>query len=389
MNILYCQTAYPPSTGGAQTHLHEIARRMKAQNNVEVITHWKENRTDWLRGVTVNAPENSEYVQDGVSVQQINFTSQEKSKIVFPAWIYYFLMNYSVNTISDRLFSKLEAAVGPVDVVHVGRIGREFLAWAAYKLAKKRGVPFVLTPFHHPRWTGWRYQSYIQLYCLADAVMALTHAEKDILVGLGVSKEKIHVIGHAPVLLEQEPQSGYFGPGGPVVLFLGQKYAYKGIAQMLGSMKKVWQKFPDIRFAFIGPRTRYSRGQFRKYKDPRIIEQDRVSEEKKRAALADCAIFSLPSQQESFGGVYTEAWQMGKPVIGCRIPAVTELIDIGVNGELVNSSSESLALAIIRLLENPKQREAMGRMGQQKVIRQFNWEQIVKKQETIYQNLIK
>ena len=387
MNILYCLTAYPPSTGGAQTHIHEIARRMNTQHQVQVITHWKENRTDWLRGVTVHAPENSEYTQDGVSVRQINFTAQEKNSIVLPAWFYYFLMNYSVKSISDRLFEKLDATLGPMEVVHAGRIGREFLAWAAYKLAKKRSVPFVLTPFHHPRWKGRRYCWYIKLCRLADAVMALTQAEKAILKGLGVQEEKIHVIGHAPLLPDQEPQSGYFGPGGPVILFLGQKYAYKGIAQMLGSMKKVWQHFPEARFAFIGPRTNYSQNVFRKYRDPRIIEKDRVSEEEKRAALADCAIFCLPSQQESFGGVYLEAWQMAKPVIGCRIPAVTELIDMGVNGELVNTTPKALAAAILRMLENPSLREAMGRMGQQKVKEQFTWERIVQNQMQVYQSL--
>jgi hypothetical protein len=35
------------------------------------------------------------------------------------------------------------------------------------------------------------------------------------------------------------------------------------------------------------------------------------------------------------GGVYTEAWSFCKPVIGCPIPAVSELIVEGVDGCLV------------------------------------------------------
>jgi len=388
MKIIYCITAYPPSAGGAQTHFHEIAKRLNKHHSVQIICHWKETRTDWLRGVTCNAPGSSEYYQDGVKVHQLNFTLREKVAIVPWVLSYYATMGASVARISDVLFKRMDETFPQVDLIHAGRIGREFLVWAAYKLARKRNIPFVFTPFHHPKWSGARWRWYLKLYCQADAVMALTRAEKSILTGLGVEQERIYVIGHAPQLASISPQPGYFGTGGPVVLFLGQKYAYKGLEQLLRSMPKVWQVMPETRFAFIGPRTSWSRKRFRRVNDPRIIEKDKVTEKEKLDALADCTIFCLPSRQESFGGVFTEAWMMAKPVVGGNISAVAELIEDGQDGKLVSESPEELAEILLYLLQNPQKAKQMGEKGHQKVLNKYNWEKISAYQESIYKGLL-
>ncbi len=387
MKVLYCLTAYPPSVGGAQSHFHELARRLRSRHEVQVVCHWSENRMDWLRGVTVRPPETRRYTRDGVPVLQLNFDRQEQRRLAAWAWGYYFNQGPSVRRISDLLLEKLDRAVPAVDLVHAGRIGREFLAWAAYKLARKRGVPFVLTPFHHPRWGGWLHRWYLRLYRLADAVLTLTSTEKETLIRLGVPPERLHVIGHAPILPGQPPEPGYFGPGGQVVLFLGQKYRYKGVGQIVAAMPLVWKVRPETRFAFLGPETAYSQKLFKRLQDPRVIRKASVSEEEKYAALADCAVFCLPSRQESFGGVFTEAWSLGKPVIGGNIPAVSELIQEGQDGLLVDGSPQGLAEKTLLLLMNSGTGQAMGQSGKAKVQARFNWDMIRADLEKIYQEL--
>jgi len=387
MNILYALTAFPPSTGGAQMHFFEMAKRINQSHDVRVICHWRENRTDWLRGVTLRAPGDGQYEIAGVKVTQLNLTPSERQSLAPWIWSYYLTMGASVRRISDCLFHRLDAQVGKVDLVHAGRLGREFLAWSALRLARSRKVPFVLTPFHHPKWSGYRWRWYLKLYKEADAVLALTAAEKGILAGLGVSENKIHIVGHAPSLPEIMPKPGYFGPGGPVVLFLGQKYAYKGVDQILRSMPLVWRMHPDTRFAFIGPRTPYSSRLFRKIKDSRVIERDRVPEADKLAALADAAVFCLPSRQESFGGVFAEAWTLGKPVVGANVPAVAEIIRPGENGELVGASPAELAATLIELLRDPGRAEAYGKKGSSLVRERFTWEAVTARVEEVYRRL--
>jgi len=387
VRILYALTAYPPATGGAQTHFHEIARRLVSRHEPRVACHWRENRTDWLGGVTWNAPGCGTFEQDGVPVHQVNLDAGQRRALAFWARAYYLAMGASVRRISEALEANLAAAVGPVDLVHAGRIGREFLAWAAFRLARRLGVPFVLTPFHHPRWSGWRWRWYTRLYRFADALLALTAAEKDQLTRLGVAREKIYVVGHAPLVPDLELRGDYFGPGGPVVLFLGQKYAYKGLKQLLRSMPLVWRARPEVRFAFLGPRTGYSRRKFARLRDPRVIEQDLVPEQEKLAALAACTIFCLPSRQESFGGVFAEAWRLGKPVVGGNIPAVAEIIRPGVNGELVGTSPRQLAGVLLSLLADPSKAERYGHNGRQTAERDLTWEAVVERVERVYRTL--
>jgi glycosyltransferase involved in cell wall biosynthesis len=81
-------------------------------------------------------------------------------------------------------------------------------------------------------------------------------------------------------------------------------------------------------------------------------------------AIAASTHLCVPSTQESFGGVYVEAWSFGKPVIGCNIPAVAEIITDGVNGYLVSQSLKQIGDRICHLLLNPTQATAMGAAGQ-------------------------
>ena len=57
MKLPYTLTTYPPAIGGAQLHQHLIAQHLKNQHNIQVISHWNQNRTDWLLGTTLNTPQ--------------------------------------------------------------------------------------------------------------------------------------------------------------------------------------------------------------------------------------------------------------------------------------------------------------------------------------------
>ena len=56
MKLLYSLTAYPPSMGGAQLFTHKLIQELKRQSQVQVVTVWNKNRTDWLIGTTLRVP---------------------------------------------------------------------------------------------------------------------------------------------------------------------------------------------------------------------------------------------------------------------------------------------------------------------------------------------
>jgi glycosyltransferase involved in cell wall biosynthesis len=290
---------------------------------------------------------------------------------------YYAVQGPALARIAQAVQEEMAPCADGAELVHNCRIGREGLSEASLRLARRRNIPFVLTPVHHPRWTGWIYRHYLRLYREADLVFALTGAERRALSRLGVDERRICVTGTGPVLADTHDGARFRHRHGladhPVVLFLGQKYAYKGIDVLLQAAGHVWQRQPEARFVFAGPRTAYSRRLFARLAERRVIEPDTLTLQDKTDALAACDLFCLPSSQESFGAVFTEAWSLGKPVIGCDIPALREVVDSEVDGLLAPQDPAALAQRITYLLDRPAVRAEMGRQGRAKVAARFSW----------------
>ena len=389
MRILFTITAYPPSIGGAQIHAHEIARRLQQTHHVQVLTFWDRNRTDWLLGTTLRAPSRAHsYTIDGVNVSGLYLTGSQKLSLLPNVLLYYAFKQGSIRRISRDIAHQIAATEGEFDLIHNHRIGREPLSFASYDVAQKKKVPFFLTPYHHPRWKGWWYQEYHQLYRLSDGIFALSESEKKTLIEFGVAPERIFVIGGGPILAnDPRPQlfrDEYGLQQRPVILFLGQKYSYKGLDALLKAAQLTARKYTDVVFVFLGPRTKFSQRLFLNVNSPNVLEIGEVDLQTKTNALAACDIFCLPSTQESFGMVFLEAWMMEKPVIGGDIPALKELISVGEDGYIVKDDPDELAEKIIWLLNNPSQRAKMGRRGKEKTLANYSWDRVAEKMETAY-----
>lgn len=393
--LLYTTTSYPPAIGGAQLHTHEIVKRLVARTTVQVVTLWTENRTDWLLGTTLRAPPFPRtYTVDGVPVAQITLTSADRRGLWLWVLGYYAFKSKAIDRISTCFIPKLEPLAHQAGLIHNLRIGREPFSYASYHLSRQLNIPFVFTPYHHPRWVGWNYREYLNLYHRADALIALTQTEKRTLVELGVLPERIFVTGIGPILAETTDPDHFYRQfkipeDVPIVLFLGQKYRYKGIEPLAVAAQIVWQSYPETHFIFIGPRTPFSRKFFAQHPpDSRLIELGTMDLQQKTNALAACTLLCLPSTQESFGGVFTEAWSFKKPVIGANIPAIREVIDDGANGYLVEPTANDIAEKINHLLQNPTLATNLGLAGYKKVAQHYSWQRLAKKTEQAYTTIL-
>jgi glycosyltransferase involved in cell wall biosynthesis len=391
MNLLYTLTAYPPYIGGAQLHQHLLAQQLCAHHPIQVATFWNHNRTDWLLGTTLRAhPRPYDYEYEGIPVHRLGFSWAEKLRMAPWLPLYYPWMAVALPPIAQAIARPLTALARDRDLIHNVRIGREGLTYASLQVARRRDIPFVLTPVHHPRWVGWRYREYLKLYRQADAMIALTQAEANILASLGVAEHRIHVTGIGPVLAPQADGAVFratHGLVGPVVLFLGQHYPYKGYRQILEATAAVWVRHPDTQFVFIGPAVKGSEAAFAEFTDPRIHRLGAVSLQDKTNALAACDLLCVPSNQESFGGVYTEAWSFGKPVIGCNIPAVAEVVSDGEDGYLVEQNAAAIGDRITYLLDHPPVATKLGQAGYSKVQHRYSWPRLAAKTLAVYHQL--
>jgi glycosyltransferase involved in cell wall biosynthesis len=388
VKLLYTLTAYPPYIGGAQLHQHLLAQQIQKRHHLQVVCHWNHNRTDWLIGTTLRAPSKThDYVLNDIPIHRLGISAWEKLTLLPWVLTYYPLMNLALPPIAHCIARHL-TPYSKVDLVHNVRIGREGISFASLQVARKYNIPFVLTPVHHPRWVGWRYKEFLKLYRLSDRVIALTQAEKQTLIELGVNEDRIVVTGHGPIIAPEADPNAFFSSYShikpPFVLFLGQHYPYKGYQQLLKAAPIVWEKYPEVNFVFIGPSVKKSDQVFEGC-DHRIHRLGSVDLQTKTNAISACTMLCVPSTQESFGGVYTEAWSFGKPVIGCPIPAVSEVVTNGVDGYLIEQEPTAIAEAICHLLANPGLAQSMGQAGHQKVNKYYTWEKLAQKTEQVYE----
>jgi len=178
---------------------------------------------------------------------------------------------------------------------------------------------------------------------------------------------------------------------GFAVLFLGRKSDYKGLDVALEAYAALQRQGLPTSFLAVGPETDYSQALWPRYQGlPGLTVLGAVSDEEKLAALAACDCLVLPSIGEAFGIVFLEAWLMGKPVIGARVPAVSSVIDDGQDGWLaVPGDASDLAACIARLVADPDLARRMGATGRDKVLRRYTVPRIADRVEGIYLRVLR
>ena len=84
-------------------------------------------------------------------------------------------------------------------------------------------------------------------------------------------------------------------------------------------------------------------------------------------------VFIHVAERESFGFAVAEAMAVGKPVLVTKSAGPCEIIEPGVNGILVDPNDiPQLATNIARILDNPTERERLGRAARDRIVEHFN-----------------
>jgi glycosyltransferase involved in cell wall biosynthesis len=396
MRILYVVPRYWPSIGGAQLVSRELVRRVADQHAVKVVTQFTSDADSFAHSVvSVRA---GRYEDGPVTIERLALSAAWRPFLQLLTPFY-----GRVRPVNPVFGWLLRRALLPElltiirehrsEIVHAVHVGLVYSSETALAAARAAGIPFVWTPLPHIEGEGWRGPRFRRLYSQADALIAMTRRERAWLIEQGAAAERVQVIPIGPLLHSQSDPEGFRAThhlgATPLVLFLAQKLPYKGYRQVAEAAPLVWQRFPEARFAFIGPQTAESRRFFATQNDSRIIELPAVDDFTKSSALAACDIFCMPSVQESLGAVYLEAWSHRKPVIAANIEVMADVVTPGVDGLLVKPDSTAVADAIIALLRDPAQRGRMGAAGSHKVQEHYDWQRLAERVVGVYKDLIR
>jgi glycosyltransferase involved in cell wall biosynthesis len=198
---------------------------------------------------------------------------------------------------------------------------------------------------------------------LADHILTVSEMARQTYLEIGVPAEKVHAVPlgadlslFRPDRTEEAPRDGF------VFLFAGASIHRKGFDLLLEAFARVAAEVPDARLRVVGPRGDAAHLLDRFSALP--IEVLGPTDQRGLAAefrRADCLV--LPSRNDSYAMVVTEALAAGLPAIVSEKVGAKDLIRDGENGWIV-PAGDAAPLAK-RMLVGAREREAVRAMREE------------------------
>jgi len=404
--LLFLTPAYTPVPGGGERYVAALAQQLARRGcQLTVVTSAAEREAEFWQGS--GQQRITETAGGNIRVVRLPLRRFPGGRPALFAWRKLMIMVSALPGNQSAVLSRMADLIPPIqqlaatverlgevfDLVHAFNISWEHALVVAANYAFKRRLPFVATPFAHLG-TGLHdrvalnstMDHQLRLLRQADSVLALTAAERDGLIRLGLAAERLAVVGsgveEAPA---DVPASALVAAvqrqvPDPYAIFVGRASYDKGALHAAQAVLALRTQGVAASLVVVGQSTpEFERLiQSLSAAERRAIYQTGVvSEADKHALLRRAAVLLLPSQVDSFGIVLLEAWSHGVAVIAARAGGITAVVDHNQNGLLVEFGDvEALAGALRRLLTNQTERQAMGQHGRQKVQARYTWHSV-------------
>ncbi len=411
MKILHVVQGYSPAIGGTERFVQKLSEQLARQYGDEVTVF------------TTNAAKNCEvfWLQSEptlpVGIEKINGVTVRR----FPIFNKLGHVRHQLSKLADKVnlpFKDWFRALfnGPLvfDMTHeIANFKAEVIMASSFPFlhmhyalrgGQRSHTPVILCGALHvtDTWSFERPMLY-QAIQQADGYIAHSTFERAYLIGRGMPASKIEAIGVGLDLAQFANADGaalrqtYGWGNAPVIAFVGQLTKRKGIHLLLAAMSHVWPTYPAAKLLLAGaPGTYMSQlaqtiAELKtKWGNNSIVLINNFSEQDKANIFAASDMLVFPSQEESFGIVFLEAWACRKPVIGLRVGAIPAVVTEGVDGWVVEPDNEAaLAQTICQAIANPSQRAQLGEAGYHKVQQRYTWEIVAGKFREVYRRMAK
>lgn len=240
------------------------------------------------------------------------------------------------------------------------------------------------------------------------AVLAISQFTRRSLTEGGVPDTKIFTVWNATDPAQFDPARGKRGlirakfglsEETPLIGIVARIMIWKGHLELIEALAKVRQALPQVRLAIVGKEDHLAvidgesyAGKVRRRIAELGLEMNVLWAgwfEDMPQVMTDLDVLAVPSWEEPFGLVVTEAMAMERPVVGFDSGALPEIIVTGETGILVpQKDTDALAEALIALLQNPARRAAMGRAGRERVLKHFTPRRQAAEVEAMYRRIL-
>jgi glycosyltransferase involved in cell wall biosynthesis len=254
------------------------------------------------------------------------------------------------------------------------------------KLCGQLGIPFFVHA-HGQDITGRlrdaRFRKAYASYANAEGIISMSQRGKEILAGLGLPEEKIHVVPYGVDVPPHPPQRAVRDM--VLCVAVGRMTAIKSPMLLLDSFRRAFAQCRNLRLNYIGGGELLDAA--RNYVKSNGLEQQvelsgPQPHDQVRRALESADIFLQHSVRDPATGdteglpvAILEAMAHGLPVISTRHAGIPEEVEEGVTGLLVEENdAQGMAEAIVRVASDTKWRLEMGAAGHRRAHANFTWE---------------
>lgn len=399
MNICLISREYPPDTGwgGIGTYTYHLA-------------HGLVNLGHQVHVLAQSLDIDKDYIDDNIFVHRIAHRTFFYNKS--------FLKEFALRLeYSYRVYQKLKEVIKKyhIDIVEVPNFSAEGFVYSLFK--KTPLITRLHTHFSEViRFSRWPKTFDRRLSCWledstilrSDLITCSTQKHKEMIfheIGLDSRNTEIIPLGiPLPDLKEDNSKNGY----SLTILFVGRLEKRKGIDVLFKAIPLILDEYPDTKFLIIG-RDTYVNEDFISFNGKeehsfknKLIKSipkkyfkniyflDYVENTALSQYYSSCDICVAPSLYESFGFIYIEAMSYARPVIGCGVGGVPEVIKDGETGILVPPDDHiSLAEAIIRLIKSSELRIKIGINARKHVENNFTRDRMAKSTLAAYKKILK
>jgi glycosyltransferase involved in cell wall biosynthesis len=219
----------------------------------------------------------------------------------------------------------------------------------------------------------------VQQRVLRGASQAFTltdWARQSMIDDFGMSPDRVTTVYMGTTL--QTPPSVPVEKKPRQILFVGIDWLRKGGPQLVEGFRLLRQRLSDAELVIVGcaPEIDCPGVKVEGFLDPRNPHQ--------RARVAslyrESACFALMSDFEPLGNVLIEAYAVGLPVIAFDSGSRSEIVRDGETGFLcADREPKTIANALLKLLEDPKKAEQLGKNALERVKDCFDWQLVAAK----------
>lgn len=367
---------------------------------------WLGKKSPFCGNVTYGREVTNALLDRGYEVSFLHFAQEESNSENWPDCaevVLPFLYKSQVYTIptpkSSKVLTEALKELQP-DLVHAS-LTLSPLDFRLPEICEELNIPLVAT-FHPPFDSKLRnlssstqfltYQLYAPFLAHYDKVIVFSRLQRNLLIKLGVSSQKIAVIPNGVDVEKYSPGYSSFGQQfqtKSLFVYLGRIAAEKNVEALL----KAWKKSEMGRQSKLlimgdGPLTS-SLQPFYGDEDGIIWLGFIADEEKRIEILRACDVFILPSLVEGLSLSLLEAMSCGLACLATDAGADAEVLEGGA-GVILNTQGVTTQLKTLLPLfrDHPEISQLLGQKARQRVLERYTLSQNISQLEKLYTEVI-